>query len=700
MKKLLYSFLFILTIIFIVGCDFNVSNGPTDSLEVKELSEVYVGDEFSLDVKSLSAYHITTNNPELFAINGYKITALNEGKGIIVISNNEETVEIEITILPKIIIALVDQLTLNINDEVDLNDYFETDGQISFYINNNIVLNLEASILKALKAGNAIVTAKAVLGSMMAEAQIKVNILQSSTPTITTSSFDNDLVVGDSEKIIVETTTQNDSFTYSSSNLNVLTIDADGTYHALQEGTTTVTIVSNVTSAQVVKQVKVIYEWPVDNVESDAVYLGILNYGTVTNSQMASFKYRFSIDGTVKSFTMTKVGNYDLQNQLEEGKIYHLTLNDNKDNITNLVRLDNQIPFGSPVTSSVIEGKVQAISKYSVTVDGNTYEFLESTKQYAINKAAGGASVSTATIAVDDNIIITLTENGYAQNLYKEKEIKDYTLSIEGEAGVRTLTNFFKIALSAVGHALYVYGGAWDFQDEGSSNQARSIGVADSWIEFFYEQNSSYSYKNSSNHAQTYYPFGSFNEYYYAGVDCSGYVGWIMYNVLNTESGNQGYVKSSTKMAKSFAELGLGTYTRDYSAPTSNVSDFKVGDIISMDGHVWICLGVCSDGSMVILHSTPSDSYSGAAGGGAQLSALGSSKECEAYKLADQYNKKYFKDWSDRYPTVLRSYSSYLSRNNTNCGKFSWYLNENGVLDPDNLSTMLPDQILKFLFNE
>ena len=121
---------------------------------------------------------------------------------------------------------------------------------------------------------------------------------------------------------------------------------------------------------------------------------------------------------------------------------------------------------------------------------------------------------------------------------------------------------------------------------------------------------------------------------------------------------------------------------------------------MSMDGHVWICLGECSDHSLVILHSTPSESKTGASGGGAQLGAIGSSTSCEAYQLADSYNKKYYPDWSARYNTSLKSYSSYTSMSNSNAGKFSWYLNTSGVQDPENLTTKTPQEILKIVFEE
>ena len=141
----------------------------------------------------------------------------------------------------------------------------------------------------------------------------------------------------------------------------------------------------------------------------------------------------------------------------------------------------------------------------------------------------------------------------------------------------------------------------------------------------------------------SYYPHNSWNQYYYAGVDCSAYIGWTVYNVMHTESTtndlSDGYVMSAVKMAKTFADKGWGTWTRD-------IKSFKPGDIFSMSGHVWTVLGVCDDGSIVFLHSTPSDSKAGQGGGGVQLSALNpnsdNDKNCEAYKLVTKYMTKYY----------------------------------------------------------
>ncbi len=278
---------------------------------------------------------------------------------------------------------------------------------------------------------------------------------------------------------------------------------------------------------------------------------------------------------------------------------------------------------------------------------------------------------------------------------------------VKGEPGVKTLENFLKTALSPVGTVLYVYGGGWDWQDEGGSVQTVSFGLSESWVRFFNEHDESYYYKNIDDNvtkkdpATSYYPYGEYNEYYYAGLDCSGYLGWVLYNTLESEENGTSYVGSSTKFAKRLADLGFGDHSRDveYMVATRGV---RPGDIMSISGHVWISLGTCRDGSIVIVHSTPGakSRNKGQTGGGVQISAIGESKECEAYKLADTYMSKYYPEWYSRYPVYLCDPSVYMSLLNENAGRFRWNT-ESGVLtDKKGIADMKPQELLKRLFNE
>ena len=62
--------------------------------------------------------------------------------------------------------------------------------------------------------------------------------------------------------------------------------------------------------------------------------------------------------------------------------------------------------------------------------------------------------------------------------------------------------------------------------------------------------------KPIKNPSSSYYPYGEWNQYYYGGADCSGYVGWWYIIHWIKENGKDGYVMGATKMAKTFAENG------------------------------------------------------------------------------------------------------------------------------------------------
>lgn len=278
-----------------------------------------------------------------------------------------------------------------------------------------------------------------------------------------------------------------------------------------------------------------------------------------------------------------------------------------------------------------------------------------------------------------------------------------------GTPGEHTVKNFLKTALMPVGTTLYIYGGGWDWQDVGSAVQTRTLGVASDWVRFFESQDENFTYKEEdgdeakADPQHSYYPYGEYNEYYYAGLDCSGFVGWAVYNTIETQDGEEGYVSGATGMAKKLSERGLGEWTQDIKAPDgSNGYEMKPGDIMSLNGHVWISLGTCEDGSVVILHSTPSNSRTGQPGAGVQISAVGTDENCQAYALADEYMSKYYPEWYERYPVCLKDPDTYFAFEGEDAGRFTWStgIGEDGFEDPDGMQDMKPEEALKVLFEE
>ena len=235
-----------------------------------------------------------------------------------------------------------------------------------------------------------------------------------------------------------------------------------------------------------------------------------------------------------------------------------------------------------------------------------------------------------------------------------------------------TIKGLLKTALMPVGSTMYVWGGGWNIKDTGAGAVARTIGVSPRWKQYFQQQTSAYDY------TRTRYQVND-------GLDCSGYVGWTLYNTFNTSSGNEGYVMLAQVMARTFAGYGWGSYTS-----AGAVRNFKAGDIMSLaSGHVYIVVGQCADGSVVLLHSSPK---------GVMISGTytrSGSPNSEAVRLATKYMKQYYPAWYAKYPKVSRN-TDYLTR----YSQMRWYLTGKKVMltDPDGYTKKTAAQILKDLF--
>lgn len=201
---------------------------------------------------------------------------------------------------------------------------------------------------------------------------------------------------------------------------------------------------------------------------------------------------------------------------------------------------------------------------------------------------------------------------------------------------ISTIENFLRTALEPVGSTMYIWGGGWDEEDSTSGSGSTRIGVSPKWKSFAEQQDKTY----------------DFNQHRYEreqGLDCSGFVGWVVYNTFESKSGEEGYVTTSTDMAENFAERGWGTFVE-------NPKEFLPGDIVSMDGHVWISLGTCADGSVLLVHSSPP----GVSICGTQIEE---GRESIAVALAAEYMHQYHPKWQAMYPNraVSRNYLQNVS---------------------------------------
>ena len=229
-----------------------------------------------------------------------------------------------------------------------------------------------------------------------------------------------------------------------------------------------------------------------------------------------------------------------------------------------------------------------------------------------------------------------------------------------------SIANLLLLAKAPLGQTMYIWGGGWNEEDTGAGADACTMGVSPAWAEFAAKQDADYDYD------ETRYQI-------HDGLDCSGYIGWLVYNLLETKDGQPGYVTKATDMAADFAERGFGEFT-----PAEEVSDWQAGDIMSMKGHVWMALGMCEDGSVVFLHSSPP---------GVMLSGtrLEDNTVSQAELLANEYMSTYYPDWYERYPITVRDYS-YLEKSS----RMRW--REDFLSDEEGIREMSAEDVLNWLF--
>ena len=260
-----------------------------------------------------------------------------------------------------------------------------------------------------------------------------------------------------------------------------------------------------------------------------------------------------------------------------------------------------------------------------------------------------------------------MARDTYVDGKYLNSEGK-YVQAVD--TGKKTVKNLLQIALEPVGQTLYVWAGG---HDVGTGGDGVRIGVNPQWKRWFDENDSSYDW--------------TANRYKYGyGLDCSGFVGWAVYNVMNTKSNQSAYMSTSTVMPSYLANLGFGTYYGNTSQ-----AEFTPGDIVSQPGHVWIVLGQCSDGSAVIVHSTPP--------GGVQISGTvtpSGSRDSEAVALARKYMNKYYPEFVDKFGTTTAG-SAYMK----NVNRMQWKVNGSRYMsDPEGITRMSAEEVLEYLFGE
>jgi len=238
-----------------------------------------------------------------------------------------------------------------------------------------------------------------------------------------------------------------------------------------------------------------------------------------------------------------------------------------------------------------------------------------------------------------------------------------------GYASDASVKKLLQNAIKPIGSTMFVYGGGWNSDDTGADKSAVTMRLSSEWKVFVDKQDGSYHYRNISERSK--------------GLDSSGYIGWVLYNTLRTQSGGDGFVMKADAYDEKLSSLGLGKRT-----PKEDVTVRRPGDIMcsESDGFAYIVVGPCSDGSLVVACASPP---------GVRLCGTPSANgnaDSEAVILVEQVMNDRYGNWYQRYPDCSKGYS-YL----TNYDKFSPDTSK-VIKDNEGLRFMNAQEVINLLF--
>lgn len=310
------------------------------------------------------------------------------------------------------------------------------------------------------------------------------------------------------------------------------------------------------------------------------------------------------------------------------------------------------------------------------TVDGKKYYMIKSGKNMGIMLGKGVHTISKKQYMFDSSGAL-LYEVGTPDSTDDVESggdnVSDKNSNLADATSAKTVKNYLLNALKPVGSTLYVWGGGWA---EPTTNYK---GLYPTWKKWYNSNSGSYNYANYKDLSVATRK---------KGLDCSGFVGWTTYQIMQQKSGGPSYVAEASTLASYYAGRGYGTL-KNQSALSKNgyKGSFKAGDIGSRPGHTWIVLGQCSDGSVVIVHSTPPC---------VQIAGTPTptgSYSSQAVTLAKKYMQKYYSSTVSKFGLGSKT-SDYIRT----CNIMRW--NTGTLSDPDGFRSKNAAQILAELFDE
>lgn len=249
------------------------------------------------------------------------------------------------------------------------------------------------------------------------------------------------------------------------------------------------------------------------------------------------------------------------------------------------------------------------------------------------------------------------------------KPAVDSTDSQEDPADkVPTVKEFLSASLEPCGKCLYVWSGGWNEEDTAAGIEALNMGVSPRWEQFFNENDEAYDF------AKTRFQI-------HDGLDCTGFLGWSVYQVFGDKYSDTGYVFQSGTVIDNYLKLFGGERTA-----AADVTDYRAGDIMCKDGHVFIVIGQCGDGSLLFIHASPP-----------AVSICGTPRPdgnstSEAIVLAEAYMQTYFPLCYSRYDGICERGMGFLTEYDR------YRFDETVLCDGDNYFNKTADEILEDLF--
>lgn len=200
-----------------------------------------------------------------------------------------------------------------------------------------------------------------------------------------------------------------------------------------------------------------------------------------------------------------------------------------------------------------------------------------------------------------------------------------------------TIEALLKHSLEPIGTTMYVWGGGWNKEDTAGGKETKTIGLSPKWKEFASKQDATYDY--------TQYEYQIHD-----GLDCSGYIGLVVYNTMETKNNQINYVKESGSILKYYKQKGFGKII-----PAQDIKNYKPGDLLANSEHIYMVLGQYKDGSVLLVHSSPP---------GVRIAGTPDQEgdlDSQAITAAKKIMEREYPAWYHKYPDCMADISFFLN---------------------------------------